>query len=290
MSREKYRQDCTGSVAKGRKLWIVLTFALFGIVWFAPQKGEASDYCCCCESPSSRLYVGPEFHHTRLKIERGGSQNLLDERCRAKLKGVLRGVNGGYEYKPDCGFYFNLDGTWSIGSLDADNVHDRYLHEYIAEGRLGYTISWSSIGQGSFTPYIGFGYYLLHERIDSSHHDFLRYYNYYTPIGAIFDLSFGPCWRVRLDGKWMPQVDTTAKIGSLREIRWDLKKQVGWQIDVPISYLFCCGKGELAFVPFYRYHAQGEIKADEHCEEEEVRLPKQRLNSYGGRIILAWRF
>lgn len=205
---------------------------------------------------SDAAFIGPEIYYME-RTKEGG----------AKQTGVLYGARIGYDRIQRCKLYWGADALWAQGILNGKKEDFRLRSQFTdanIEARFGYTFQCKSWRCASFTPFVGFGYFM--EKNDYKHPTPLQVHFdnrfSYAPVGFLSEIFITPTFTLGLNFKvrvimegWQT-VTHDPEHGRMTQ-HYDEKLQ--YRVELPLTYFFNWGCAALAtsLDPFYEYRKYG---------------------------------
>lgn len=272
-----------------------------GVSGCLPTAVCAYDYCLdecgwqpCCDGPN-RFYLGPVFFLRRddFTVDTCTENNVFGISNHGRVRGQFVGVNGGYEFRQICCFYFRLDGLFTGGSLKkCPHIN---LYDWQVEGRLGWTWGECLPCGWAFTPYVGAGYLEQNRRL--KHHDFRsRYHTWYVPLGIYADAELMYGFSAGVDFTFAPFVDTD--VNALhRDFTFgknhNSKNRYMWRVSVPVRWqVTICSGFELSVEPFWEQIHFGRVCALTNPAGVVTAsgIPQFREDFWGAKFLAGYRF
>lgn len=198
-----------------------------------------------------------------------------------KNKGDLWGVSGEMEYKKSNHIYGEASFLWNEGELKPPHGHKHSWKESVSQVVIGYTtpIFYRTL----MTLFAGFGYrrVLDHKGYAGLHpRAALNYYQYFVPVGLLFDFNYWDHFNFSLNLKAMPAVDSRVQVSNHPGIFWELSDRMNYEVDLPITWKAVRGivaDFDVALVPFFKYWQLGEVQDSAFIA---VRKPTGVQNSF----------
>lgn len=230
----------------------------------------------------SRLEIGPEYSDVKLHVS---STPLTTD---LNFRGKLWGIVGAYEYKIPQGIYLNLNGAYRKNPIVGNHDNRQFVEQNI-EGRVGYQFAFGCSKQWKFIPYTGFGW----NRITQSKVGLLsmkvKAPTYYVPIGLLAIYTINEQFQMGANLKYLPQVDASVQISTIKHGRWNIKNKDAFTIDLPFNYHYNCPvDGTITFIPFWRILRKGEGTAVNGLQN--IKIAEQVYHFWGARLIFGINF
>jgi hypothetical protein len=203
-----------------------------------------------------------------------------------KIKGNLWGVSGEMEYKKSNHVYGEASFLWNQGELKPPHGHGHDWKEAVGQVVLGYTTP--IFHHTLMTLFAGFGFrrVLDHKGYAGFHPRVaLNYYQYFVPVGLLFDFNYWDHFSVSLNLKGMPTVDSRVQVSNHPGIFWKLSDKMSFEADLPITWKAVRGitaDFDIALVPFFKYwDLGGSSRLGLHCRTQTY---------WGAEILLGLAF
>ena len=254
----------------------------FSLVAFVPLSG----------STHSRIFGGGQAYYYHLDIENGGKTGAAA--TYNPFTGCLAGFVLGYEYKKPNDLYAVLQVSYALGRIERESQGTgndrRFIHDEMAELRVGYDARLNYCGSWFFTPYSGAGFRWNIQYRNPGQLSGLKfdYYKIYIPLGCLLNYLPNRNVNIGLDFEWMPDVLSMASISNINGAFWELERMYNYQVQLPCIFSFC-GTWEVIVTPFWIHFWDGaSISVTE--AGLALDLTKQMTNEWGGRVSLGVRF
>lgn len=250
----------------------------------APQVCEWEDDNYYC-----KIYAGGQGAYLHMQIR--STDDLL-------LAGAQEGVtyNGGlgggvlcFEFKAFHALYAAIYADSLSGKIHHHGVPSRKVNDIESEIRFGYTYQALQGCQFVVTPYAGFGFNYIRQKVETSDPSY-KYFQYYLPIGLLLDWHPRAWITIEFNFEWRPALDTTVMVSTLPGARFSLRnKNSQFFIEMPFTFhLGCNRQWDISLVPFWKRKKDGASRI--HPAGVPLGLPKQAYTYSGGEFEVAYRF
>lgn len=190
-----------------------------------------------------------------------------------KNKGNLWGISGEMEYKKNDHIYGEASFLWYEGDLKPPHSHKHNWKEGIAQAMIGYTTPIFYRTMMTFCAGFGYRRVLDHKGYAGFHpRAALNYYQYFIPVGLLFDFNYLNHFSFSLNLKAMPSVDSRVQVSNHPGIFWELSDKMSYEVDLPITWKAVRGivaDFDIALVPFFKYwQLGGSSRLGLHCRAQ----------------------
>jgi hypothetical protein len=176
-------------------------------------------------------------------------------------KGNLWGISGEMAYKKSDHVYGAASFLWYEGRPKPPHSARHSWNEAVAQFALGYTTP--IFYRSMMTIFAGFGFrrVLDHKGYAGFHPRVaLNYYQYFVPVGLLFDFNLWNHFGFSLNLRTMPTVDSRVQVSNRSGVFWELSDKMNYEVDLPIIWRAVRGiKADfnVALVPFFKYWQLG---------------------------------
>lgn len=230
-----------------------LRYLLFLILCFL--RFELINASCCCYPHLFSL--GAEIYHFERERKGGTEQS-----------GRMDGIRLEYGRIKRDSFYLGGEFLYSEGIIVGHNARHQSLrsriHDWIIEGRVGYTFMIPIRGCPFIVPYGGYGYFeeqnkllypspLVYKTTDTFR---------YIAAGFLSGVNFTPQFNLGINIKARFMLDGSSKISEdpdFENTKLSMNNESQYRVEIPLSYVFAnCGFClNLILTPFYEFRHFG---------------------------------
>ncbi|MFQ5729470.1 MAG: hypothetical protein ACE5GN_03825 [Waddliaceae bacterium] len=230
------------------------------------------------------LFIGPEIYHLK-RMRKGGS----------KQTGWLYGGKTIYERYKRCGFYWVLEGYYSLGRITGSTASGKRLKSDLTdreiEGRLGYSFCIRKWRNLTLTPYGGYGYF--YSKNDFHHPsplpcEFHNRFNYGSAgLAAAICLTPSLEATANIKAKFMLKGKSRVKDDpDYNNVTLQMNNETQYEVEAPLRYYTCCRGWNIvaSIAPFYRFRHYGG-----HANYP-FDFIDTKFHIYGGRVLFHLTF
>lgn len=219
-----------------------------------------------CRAPY-RVFISPEYLFRRWNYDNGQHINQI-------LYGVVLGV----EHLKASSLFLRAIGTLNEGR-SRSRLGGWYDHEYSGEANIGYSFSLNKCRRFLVTPYLGLGFFYVHETVYNFYVCNEKYW--YLPLGVLFGLDINEYWNMKF--RLQASVLATRYLTvDGEEVHMTLNTL--WRGELPITY-HCNRSFDLSLVPFYQYEPNVN-----YIFSDTFFTDWGRISNYGARLEMGYSF